>query len=130
MIIVIRSELWCRDLAVRSLRTPGILSIGPLTLIGSLNHQGTGRRGRSYGYVTSHGPRRTHFVFLIIVFLIHARFELYRHHYAIQQTSYSLRMSTTARMQSPAFIVSNALFISPNTLRWVMNSSTFSAPLR
>jgi hypothetical protein len=43
-------------------------------------------------------------------------------------TCYKVRASTTARMQSPCFIVSNALLISPSVLRCVINSSTLRAP--
>lgn len=52
--------------------------------------------------------------------------------YTAPPASYSdrSRMSTTARMQSPCFIVSKALFICGSVLRCVMNSSTLRAPLR
>lgn len=39
-------------------------------------------------------------------------------------------MFTTQRIQSPCFIASNAALISSNDLRCVMNSSTFSLPVK
>jgi hypothetical protein len=42
--------------------------------------------------------------------------------------SHEALMSTTQRMQSPAFMSSNAVLILARGCRWVMNSSTFSFP--
>lgn len=65
--------------------------------------------------------------FSAAVFISHFDHGLYKYGRFI----YRFLMSTTTRMQSPSFfIVSNAEFIPPSLLRWVMNSSTMRPPLR